>query len=306
MADYAYPKALTGMQDTQWSNFMLNITDDGATSDSAFTPSANGAGMVVTLAPGEALVRGTLTGDASAASVTIPAAPASGSGLSRIDTIVKRLDRSGTPVIKTAVVSGNAVAGTPAAPTLTQSATGVWEWPVANVAVAAGAVSIVSANITDRRTFAPLKVGAWKTRPANPRAGQLGLNRTSGKWEYFDGGQWLDLISSVSWSSIAGKPSSFPTDWASVSGKPTTFPPVAHRHPYSDIYVNSESETITEWTLKYFASIGRALDETPGTLSISKGGTGATTAMAALNALGIFVQPDAPANVAGRVWIKSA
>ena len=38
-------------------------------------------------------------------------------------------------------------------------------------------------------------------------------------------------------------------------------------------------------------------------LAINKGGTGQTTAKAALRALGIYVQPTAPAHAPGRVWI---
>lgn len=40
-----------------------------------------------------------------------------------------------------------------------------------------------------------------------------------------------------------------------------------------------------------------------GTLGLTQGGTGATTAKAALQALGVYVQPAAPAHVKGRVWI---
>ena len=39
------------------------------------------------------------------------------------------------------------------------------------------------------------------------------------------------------------------------------------------------------------------------TLAINKGGTGQTTAKAALRALGIYVQPTAPTHAPGRVWI---
>lgn len=41
-----------------------------------------------------------------------------------------------------------------------------------------------------------------------------------------------------------------------------------------------------------------------GILPISKGGTGTTTAVAALQALGIYVQSSQPAYAAGRVWIR--
>jgi hypothetical protein len=247
MADYAYPKALTGMQDTQWSNFILKIIPDGATTEGAFAPTATGSGMTVSLAAGEGFVQGVLGGDAAPASVTISAAPSVGSGLARIDTIVKRLDRTTTPVIQTVVRAGEPAAD-PSPPTLTQSASGVWEWPVADVRVDAGVTSIVQAKVTDRRSFTALPVRSWSTRPTAPRKGQLGYNTATGVWEYFNGTSWVDLV------------------------------------PAHDL--NGAQHT--------------------GTLSIARGGTGATTATAALNALGIFVQPTAPTNVAGRVWIKTS
>lgn len=40
-----------------------------------------------------------------------------------------------------------------------------------------------------------------------------------------------------------------------------------------------------------------------GTLGLSQGGTGEVSAKAALRALGIYVQPTAPAHKAGRVWV---
>lgn len=195
MADYAYPKALTGMQDTQWSTFMASIVDDGATSPNAFAPSANGSGMVATLGAGEAIVRGILTGDASTANVTIAAAPAAGS--SRIDTIVKRLDRSGTPVIKTAVLTGNVAASgaTPAPKALTQDAAGIWEWPVADVLVTGGTVSLTADKITDRRTFTGTNVGAWSKPPASARPFSIAYNKASGKWQHtLNGTTWADLV----------------------------------------------------------------------------------------------------------------
>lgn len=45
------------------------------------------------------------------------------------------------------------------------------------------------------------------------------------------------------------------------------------------------------------------LSNTSGTLPVNRGGTGQITAKAALQALGIYVQPTAPAHVKGRVWI---
>lgn len=188
MADYAYPKALTGLQDVQWSNFLAAFVPDGITTAGAFAPSANGSGMTVSLAAGEAIVRGILTGDASAASVAIDAAPSAGN--SRIDTIVKRLDRSGTPVIKTAVLKGTATTGTPAAPALTQNPAGVWEWPVANVLVQGGVSSIAADKVTDRRSVpvwsgltgatVPVAKGGTGVTTLNALRNALGLGASTG------------------------------------------------------------------------------------------------------------------------------
>ena len=193
MADYAYPKALTGLQDVQWSNLVASIIEDGVTTAGAFTPSADGSGMSVKLGPGEAIVRGILTGDAAVATVSIDQSPAAGT--SRIDTIVKRLNRSGTPVIQTAVVKGTASAN-PVPPTLTQLASGVWEWPVVDVRVGGGVTSITTSNLTDRRSHTGQNVSRWTTdtRPGNPRPFvTLGYNTTRAAWEFHDGTTWKDL-----------------------------------------------------------------------------------------------------------------
>lgn len=71
----------------------------------------------------------------------------------RIDTIVLR--RNVDPAVRAATIERKTgtPAVSPAAPALQQDAT-IWEEPLANVAVAAGATSIVNANITDRRASA--------------------------------------------------------------------------------------------------------------------------------------------------------
>lgn len=67
--------------------------------------------------------------------------------------------------------------------------------------------------------------------------------------------------------------------WSQItSGVPSTFPPSVHGHNLQDANII-------------------------GTLPISQGGTGATGARQALEALGIFVRPSAPGHKKGRVWI---
>ena len=80
-------------------------------------------------------------------------------------------------------------------------------------------------------------------------------------------------------SSGNGTWTALPTGWSDLAGKPTTFAPAAH-----------------------------TLDSHTGTLSVSKGGTGATTALAALQALGIYPQASQPATPGAgvmRIWIKT-
>jgi len=70
----------------------------------------------------------------------------------RIDRVVVRLD----PTARTAeldVLTGTP-AGSPSAPSLTQTPGGTWEIALAQVAVAALAGGIVNANVTDERSFA--------------------------------------------------------------------------------------------------------------------------------------------------------
>lgn len=193
MADYAYPKALTGMQDVQWSNYMASLVSDGATSAGAFAPSADGSGMRVRLAPGEGIIRGILTGDTAIATIAIDAAPPTGQ--SRIDTVVKRLDRSGTPVIKTAVLKGTAGASNIAPKALTQDPSGIWEWPVCDVLVTGGAVSIAADKVTDRRSTVGTNVESWDTPPAVARPFSIAFNKAASKWVYtLNGTTWVDLL----------------------------------------------------------------------------------------------------------------
>ncbi|CAN5653570.1 hypothetical protein BH23CHL7_BH23CHL7_20290 [soil metagenome] len=75
----------------------------------------------------------------------------------RIDRVVVRRDlagRTGT----LAVLTGTP-AGSPTAPTLTQSEAGIWEIPLAQVAIAANATSLTNANITDERGTRALSRG---------------------------------------------------------------------------------------------------------------------------------------------------
>lgn len=104
--------------------------------------------MSVLLNIGSALVDGTEYQNSAALTLSITA---NASGNPRIDTIVLR------KVFATQTIRAFVLAGTPAAspvpPSLTQSTGVTWEIPIADIAVANGAVSITNANITPRALF---------------------------------------------------------------------------------------------------------------------------------------------------------
>lgn len=134
----------------QWLAFMRDFRGNGyvkgAGSDLAVSQSSPAA-MSVSCAAGEAWIQGCHYTNTAAIACTIAAADAT---YARIDRIVLRNDITGSRSITVQVLKGIA-ASTPVAPTLTQTAD-IWEISLAKIAVAAGATSIVTANITDERS----------------------------------------------------------------------------------------------------------------------------------------------------------
>jgi hypothetical protein len=101
----------------------------------------------------------------------------------RIDSVVLELDPTANTILLK-VLTGTP-ASSPSATTLTQSDAGIWQQLLGTVAVAAGAGLISAGNVTDARSF-------------------LG-------------------ITSIAWTAITDKPSTFPSTWDTVSGKPTSY-----------------------------------------------------------------------------------
>lgn len=77
--------------------------------------------------------------------------------------------------------------------------------------------------------------------------------------------------------------------------RPTPSEPIA-------IGVNTETKRLELWVGGDWVNL-MDLALTTGTLPLNRGGTGQTSAKAAREALGIYVQPGAPAHAKGRVWI---
>lgn len=51
-----------------------------------------------------------------------------------------------------------------------------------------------------------------------------------------------EAVTSLAWSAVTGKPSTFPAAWSDISGKPSTFTPSAHTHSWAQISSGSPSD----------------------------------------------------------------
>ncbi|CAN5751227.1 hypothetical protein BH23CHL7_BH23CHL7_17390 [soil metagenome] len=121
------------------------------------------AAMSVRVNTGVAFARGYYL-EVYASMETLVISPAHAT-LSRIDRVVVRRDlagRTGT----LAVLTGTP-AGSPTAPALTQTEAGIWEIPLASLAIAANATSLAAANITDERGTRALSRGLGAAHAAS-------------------------------------------------------------------------------------------------------------------------------------------
>ncbi|GLZ81416.1 hypothetical protein Afil01_62230 [Actinorhabdospora filicis] len=231
---HSYPFDAQDTTETDFSRLFRELQDSGV-ADSAggagYRVSADSSAMAVTVAPGLAILRG------HAAHSTAPEAlPIENAGpASRIDRVVLRLDPAANG-ISLAVLTGTPGAG---APVLTTTDTDLYELPLALVYVDANAVTISAERISDERRYVGHRLGCWTsaTRPTNPRKARLGLNETTGRWEYWTGTDWSDLAPSIAWGDIAGRPTAFqPTTHShTLADLPATLPPSPHAHAAADI-----------------------------------------------------------------------
>lgn len=150
MAETYWPFDNADTTETQFSQWSRNIGEGvkGSFNTTDLKVTAPGTGMLVSVATGQAMVRGHYYLNDAAKSITITTAHAT---LARIDSIVLELDPTAN-TITAKVVTGTAAAS-PVAPTLTQTDAGIYQLLLANVAVAAAASTISSGNVTDLRTF---------------------------------------------------------------------------------------------------------------------------------------------------------
>jgi hypothetical protein len=137
------------MTEARWSKMadLFRATGPVQSYANGFLVYADSTGMQVKVKTGQAMVKGHyVESDAE----EILAIAASNPSNPRIDLVVIRLNWT-LNTIALAVLTGTA-AGSPSAPALTQSAT-IWEISLAQVAVAAAAVTVAAGNIADERSF---------------------------------------------------------------------------------------------------------------------------------------------------------
>lgn len=120
---------------------------DGQLNEFAVAQRGAGANMSVDAATGRCLIRGHWGESTVLKNLAITAAHAT---LARIDLVILRADFTNNRV-EVDVLTGTA-AGSPTVPALTRDTT-KWEIAIGQIAVAAAASSILSANITDTRPF---------------------------------------------------------------------------------------------------------------------------------------------------------
>lgn len=149
MAQSSWPFENIDTSETQFSQWARHIGEGVAPSQlNELAVYADSSGMVVKVPTGQAMVRGHYYSNTAEESLVIAAADVSNP---RIDAIVLQLDPSANTIVLT-VLEGTP-AGSPVAPTLTQTDAGIYQLLLATVEVGAGATAIDANDVTDLRTF---------------------------------------------------------------------------------------------------------------------------------------------------------
>lgn len=283
----------------------------GSFGDTTLRVTGDSSGRQVKMAAGAAVLRGYMFYSTAVETIAI----AANAGAARVDLVVLELNLSAPLVanrILPKVLQGTSGSSTP--PSLTQTDTGIYQIPLATVAVGNGVAVINAGDVIDVRDWMDQKYGAWTTarRPVSPRKYHLGFNETLGVWEYHNGTTWVAIGTVVLTSSavtgilpVAKGGTGASTVAAARTG--LSVPSVAEMNAALANYTTTASLTSLLDGKSDIGHTHSAADITSGTLPLSRGGTGSTTVNGVRQtAVDLWVQSTQPAYAAGRVWIKTA
>jgi hypothetical protein len=199
MAEQSFPFENIDTTESQFSEWATNFQETGVQGSPTGTElgiTVTGSDLNLTIAAGKAFIRGHYYINTSDLVLAVTSAGVN----TRIDIVVVELDPEANTIV-TKIVSGTAVASDPVAPTLTQSATGIYQLPISTLTIPASTVAITSGMLVDTRTFMGNRIGIWTTatRPANPTAYQtLGYNTTIESHESWNGTGWVGFFDPIS------------------------------------------------------------------------------------------------------------
>lgn len=149
MAQTSWPFENIDTSETQFSQWARNIGEGVKSSTlNELEVTADSSGMNVKVASGQAMIRGHYYQSTAQETLTITTADGSNP---RIDNVVLELDPTANSILLK-VVAGTP-AGSPTAPTLTQTDGGIYQLKLAEVYVDTGATAIDSGDVTDTRAF---------------------------------------------------------------------------------------------------------------------------------------------------------
>jgi hypothetical protein len=198
MAQSSFPFENIDTTEAEFSQWAGNFQETGVQGSPAGTKlgiTVTGSDLNLTIAAGQAFIRGHYYINTSDLVLAVTSAGVN----TRIDIVVVELDPTANTIV-TKIVSGEAVSADPVAPTLTQSATGIYQLPISTLTIPTSTVAITAGMLADTRTFMGNRIGIWTTdtRPANPTAYQtLGYNTTIGSHESWNGTGWVGFFDPI-------------------------------------------------------------------------------------------------------------
>jgi len=198
MAEQSFPFENIDTTESQFSEWATNFQETGVQGSPTGTElgiTVTGSDLNLTVAAGQAFIRGHYYINTDNLVLAVTSAGTN----TRIDIVVVELDPEANTIV-TKIVSGEAVAADPVAPTLTQSATGIYQLPISTLTIPTSTVAITAGMLVDTRTFMGNRIGIWTTatRPANPTAYQtLGYNTTIGSHESWNGTSWVGFFDPI-------------------------------------------------------------------------------------------------------------